>query len=174
MRPGGLFAQQWYPVRAVSGWTSWVAGWLDDEQIQCVESTEIQDEVFAVNNRREVGGSTKAVIIRTGETSGLVIESREWDSAIDTPTAKGKYGFYDGILMYHIDSSRRISDETLIPLLPRGANEVWDNDLWPGPATSGVDSMFQEGEFAEYDGLKIEVLSMQDGVDYIRVTRTGN
>jgi len=34
--------------------------------------------------------------------------------------------------------------------------------------------MFQEGEFAEYDGLKFEVLSMQDGVDYIRVTRTGN
>jgi len=34
-----------------------------------------------------------------------------------------------------------------------------------------VDSMFQEGEAAEYDGLKIEVLSMQDGVDYVRVTR---
>ena len=174
MSPGGLFAHQWYPVRAVSGWTSWVAGWLDDEQIQCVQGSEIQDEIFAVNNRREVGGSTKAVIIRTGETSGLVIESREWDSAIDTPTAKGESGFYDGILMYHIDSSRRISDESLIPLLPRGASEVWDEDLWPGPATTGVDSMFQEGEFAEYAGLKIEVLSLQDGVDYIRVTRTGN
>ena len=171
MSPGGLFAHQWYPVRAVSGWTSWVAGWLDDEQIQCVEGSEIQDEVFAVNNRREVNGSTKAVIIRTGETTGLVIESREWDSTIDAPTTKGETGFYDGILMYHIDSSRRISDESLIPLLPRGANEVWDEDLWPGPATSGVDSMFQEGESAEYEGLKIEVLSMQDGVDYVRVTR---
>jgi M6 family metalloprotease-like protein len=171
MSPAGLFANQWYPVRAVSGWTSWVAGWLDDEQIQCVEGSEIRDEVFAVNNRREVNGSTKAVIIRTGETTGLVIESREWDSAIDTPTSKGETGFYDGILMYYIDSSRPISDESLIPLMPHGTKEVVDSELRPGPAISGMDSMFQEGESAEYKGLRIEVLSMQDGVDYVRVSR---
>lgn len=172
MTSGGIFAHQWTPVRAVSGWTSWVAGWLDDDQIQCVDAADIEDEVFAVNNRRQVGGATKAVIIRTGETTGLVIESREWDALIDAPTAKGESGFYDGIFMYFIDSSRRISDMSLIPLMPHGTGQVWDEDLWPGPATYSVDSMFQEGESAEFQDFTIEVLSMQNGVDYVRVRRS--
>lgn len=171
MTSGGIFAHQWNPVRAVSGWTSWVAGWLEDDQVHCVDAADIEDEVFAVNNRREVGGATKAVIIRTGETTGLVIESREWDPLIDTPSAKGESGFYDGIFMYFIDSSRRISDMSLIPLMPHGTGQVWDDDLWPGPATSSVDSMFQEGESAEYQDFTIEVLSLQDGVDFVQVSR---
>jgi len=171
MSPGGLFAHQWYQVRAVSGWTSWVAEWLDDSQVLCVEAKDIEDEVFAINNRREEGEGTKMVILRTGETTGLVLESREWDPAIDAPTTKAAEGFYDGILMYHIDSSRELADQSLIPLLPNGSGEVWDSGMWPGPAVSGVDSMFQEREAAEYDDLKIEVLSMQEGTDYVRVTR---
>jgi hypothetical protein len=171
MSPVGLFAHQWYQVRAVSGWTSWVAGWLDDDQVQCVEASEVEDEVFAVNNRRAVDGATKMVVIRTGDTTGLVIESREWDPEIDAPTQKAADGFYDGILMYHIDSSRPLADQSMIPLMPHPVEEVWDEEMWPGPAVSGVDSMFQEGESVEYEGLKIEVLSMQDGVDYVEVSR---
>ena len=174
MTPGGIFAHQWNPVRAVSGWTSWVAGWLNDEQIQCVDGNEVQDEIFAVNNSRLEGGQTKALIIKTGETTGLVVESREWNPDIDTPTSKGEAGFYDGIFMYYIDSSRPISDESLIPLAPHGTNEVWDEDMWPGTAVSSVDLMFQEGESADYRDFNIEVLSMQDGVDYVRVTRKGS
>jgi len=174
MSAGGLFANQWNPVRAVSGWTSWVAGWLDDDQIQCVEAQEVTEEVFAINNSRNVGGTTKAVILRTGETTGLVIESREWDPVIDPTTIKAKNGFYDGVFMYHIDSSRDISDQSLIPLLPNGQDEVYDTMLWPGPATSSVDSMFQEGESAEYGDFRIQVLSMQEGVDYVKVTRIQN
>lgn len=172
MTSGGIFAHQWTPVRAVSGWTSWVAGWLDDDQIQCVDAADIEDEVFAVNNRRKVDGAIKAVIIRTGDTTGLVIESREWDSLIDAPTEKGESGFYDGIFMYYIDSTRRISDMSLLPLLPHGTGSVWDEDLWPGLAKSSIDSMFQEGESADYQDFTIEVLSLQDGVDYVRVRRS--
>jgi hypothetical protein len=171
MSPGGLFAHQWYQVRAVSGWTSWVAQWLDDSQVLCVEAAEIYDEIFAVANRRVEDGPIKMLIVRTGETSGLVIESREWDPKIDAPTSKAAEGFYDGILMYQIDSSKQLADESLIPLMPHGVNEVWDSDMWPGPAMGGVDSMFQEGESAEYEGLRIEVLSMQPGVDYVRVSQ---
>jgi M6 family metalloprotease-like protein len=174
MTPGGLFAHQWYQVRAVSGWTSWVAGWLEDEQVQCVDSSEVSNEVFAINNRRALNGQTKMVILRTGPTTGLAIESREWDSEIDPPSRKAADGFYDGVLMYHIDSSRPLADQSLIPLMPHGVSEVWDSDMWPGPAVSGVDSMFQEGESAEYENLKIEVLSMQEGVDYVRVSRITN
>jgi hypothetical protein len=168
----GIFAHQWYQVRAVSGWNSWIAGWLDDDQVRCVEATEVEDEVFSVNNRREVSGETKMVILRTGETTGLVIESREWDPEFDAPTQKAADGFYDGILMYHIDSSRPLADQSMIPLMPHGTDEVWDQGMWPGPAVSGADSMFQEGESAEYQDFTIEVLSMQDGVDYVRVRRS--
>ena len=55
--------------------------------------------------------------------------------------------------------------------VPNGYGEVWNPGMWPGPAVSGVDSMFQEREAAEYDDLKFDVLSMQKGTDYVRVTR---
>lgn len=171
MAAGGVFANQWTAVRAVSAWTSWVAGWLRDEQVQCVEENDVNDEVFAISSRRLLDGETKAVIIRSGPTKGLVIESREWDPNLDPVTEKAKRGFYDGIFMYFIDSSRVLADESLIPLMPNGVGEVYDPEMWPGPAVGGYDAMFQEGEAAEFEGLLIEVLSMQEGVDYVRVSR---
>lgn len=171
----GLFAHQWVSVRAVNGWTSWVAGWLDDEQVRCVDAAEIDNEVFAVNNSRNPDGTTKALIIRTGETTGLVIESREWDPDIDEPTSMAEKGYYDGVVMYYIDSSRTISDGSLLPLVPPGAfGEVRDFDKWPGPAISFFDAWFKEGDTANYADFEIEVLSMQDGVDYVQVTRVTN
>jgi hypothetical protein len=46
--------------------------------------------------------------------------------------------------------------------------------ITPGVAFVLAAEHFQEGESADYGDFKIEVLSMQDGVDYVRVTRTGN
>lgn len=173
MSATSLFAHSWHPVRAVSTWHAWILGWIDDSQVKCVDADVISDETFAINNFRLADGETKAVILRTGETTGLVIESREWDEYLDAPTKKAKNGFYDGVLMYYIDSSRVISDESLIPLMPHGFDQVWDDDMPPW-AISSSDFMFQEGESGYYGDLKIEVLSMQDGVDYVQVTRVTN
>lgn len=172
MSATSLFAHSWHPVRAVSTWHSWILGWIDDDQVLCVDAGEIEDEIFAVNSFRLPNGATKAVIVRTGETTGLVIESREWDSLFDAPSRKAKSGFYDGVLIYYIDSSRVISDESLIPLMPHGFDQIWDEDLPPW-AISSSDFMFQEGESAQYGDFEIEVLSMQDGVDYVRISKLG-
>ena len=108
--------------------------------------------------------------MKTGETTGLVIESREWHPNFDAPSRMAKSGFYDGILMYFIDSSRVISDESLIPLMPHGFGQIWD-DNFPHWLISSSDFMFQEGESAQYGDFEIEVLSMQDGVDYVRISQ---
>ena len=170
MSATSLFAYSWHPVRAVSTWHSWILGWIDDSQVLCVDANDIENEVFAINNFRLLDGDTKAVIVRTGETTGLVIESREWDPDFDAPSRMAKNGFYDGVLMYYIDSSRVISDESLIPLMPHGLGQIWDENLPPW-AISSSDFMFQEGESAQYEDFEIEVLTMQDGVDYVRISQ---
>lgn len=175
MQGVSLFADQWQVTRVVDTWTAWVAGWLEDSQVKCVNADDIQgQEIFAVESFRKEGGQTKSLIIRTGKTSGLVIESRDWNSEFDYSTRLSEKGLYSAVVMYKIDSSRAIADESLVALTPRGLiNVARDADKWPGPATSFTDIYFHEGNSVEFEGLKIEPISLQAGVDYIKVTRIG-
>lgn len=167
----GLYADQWLITRVVASWTAWVAGWLDDDQVWCVDASEISDEVFSLNDFRDVDGDVKAIILRTSDTQGLVIESRKWNGEFDYATAYSKRGFYDSIVMYNIDSSRWIADKSLVPLVPVTTNETWDEGKWPPDSTSFTDIYFHEGQSAEYEGMKIEPLSLQDEANYIRISR---
>jgi hypothetical protein len=168
----GLFSDGWIVTRVVSSWDAWLAGWLDDSQVLCVNAEDIQDEIFAINSFRNPNGSTKSLIIRTSETSGLVIESRDWNSEFDYETSLSREGLYNAIVMYNIDSTRWIGDQSLIALAPGSVGESWDEEQWPGTAKNYTDIYFHEGDTAQYEGLIIEPLSLQEGVDYVRVSRS--
>ena len=167
----GLYADQWIVTRVEASWTAWVAGWLDDEQIWCVDAADIEDEIFSLNDFRDIDGSIKALIIRTSETSGLVIESRKWNEEFDYSTEYSEQGLYDAVVMYNIDSSRWIADQSMVPLVPQTTNERWDNGKWPPNSWSFTDIYFHEGEAAEFEGLSIEVLSLQDSANFVRVSQ---
>lgn len=167
----GLFADQWIVTRVEASWNAWLAGWLDDDQIWCVDASEVKDEVFSLNDFRDVDGNVKSVIIRTSDTSGLVIESRKWNGEFDYSTAYSDKGFYDAVVMYNIDSSRWIADSSMVALVPETTNETWDEGKWPPDAASFTDIYFHEGQVAEFEGLSIEVLSLQESANFIRVKR---
>jgi len=167
-----LFADQWQVTRVVATWTAWLAGWLEDDQVWCVNADDLEDEIFAINSFRDGDGSTKSLILRTGETTGLVIESRQWNPTWDYVTPLSEVGAYDGVVMYTIDSARPIGDESLVAQVPVTTAEQFDPGKWPQTAQVFTDIYFHEGQALNFGGLKIEVLSVQHGVDYVRVTRT--
>ena len=173
----GLFADQWIVTRVEASWNAWLAGWLDDEQIWCVDASSVKDEVFSLNDFRDVDGKVKSIIIRTSDTTGLVIESRKWNAEFDYSTAYSNStvysgrGLYDAVVMYNIDSSRWIADSSMVALVPVTTNETWDEGKWPPNSASFTDIYFHEGESAEFEGLSIEVLSLQEKANYIRVKK---
>lgn len=166
-----LFADQWQVTRVVSSWTAWVAGWLDDDQVWCVDAEDITDEIFAINSFRNPEGQTKSLIIRTGQTTGLVIESRDWNAEFDFETPLSKKGFYNSVVMYSIDSSRHIADGSLMAMTPVDKREHWDEGKWPPTAFVYTDIYFHEGQSLDFGELRIEPISLQDGVDFVRISR---
>lgn len=50
----------------------WVLGWIDDEQIYCLENGEATVELEAI----EKNGGTKAIVVPMDSTTALVVESR--------------------------------------------------------------------------------------------------
>lgn len=72
----------------------WMLGWLDDNQIVCQESDETTTTLSAI----ETAGGTKAVIVPTGETTAVVVESRR-AKGYDTNLVK------EGAIVYTIDTS---------------------------------------------------------------------
>lgn len=72
----------------------WLLGWLDDAQISCQQSTDATVTLTAI----EQEGGLKAVMVPTGPTSSVVVESRRalgYDAAL-TKT---------GALVYTVDTS---------------------------------------------------------------------
>ena len=75
-------------------WERWLLGWLDDSQIICQKSG---NNTITISPIERIGG-TKAVIIPTGRTTSLVIESRRAEG-IDKNMVK------QGVLVYTVDTS---------------------------------------------------------------------
>ncbi|WP_370370678.1 peptidase M6 [Catenulispora sp. GP43] len=77
------------------GWEDWKIGWLADSQVACLNSRGS----FAVRlNEVESLGGTKIAVVRTGETTADVAESRR-------PYGVDKGMCKSGVVIYQVDSS---------------------------------------------------------------------
>jgi hypothetical protein len=121
-------------------WERWHAGWLDSEQIVCVTGTDAAATLSAI----EVPGGTKAVIVPTGESTAVVVESRR---AIGYDGALGS----EGVIVYLVDTSK-----------PSGA----------GPITVVGDAL-GSGESTVVDGVTVTVVSAGAETDEVTVSVAG-
>jgi M6 family metalloprotease-like protein len=130
-------------------WERWVLGWLDDEQVACVNPFKDGDVTELVTPIGKSGG-LKALVIPMSETSALVVESRR-ASGIDKNIRK------TGALVYLVDSS-----------IPSGKGPI---RVYPASAD---DPLFLQatraaGESVEVDGLRVEVSTGGDEGDTVTV-----
>jgi M6 family metalloprotease-like protein len=82
------------------GWERWKFGWIDDNQVACLNSSGSRTvRLKAV----ESPGGTKIAVIRTGETTAYVAESRRAVGADDKECSTG-------VLVYKVDSSTKTGE----------------------------------------------------------------
>jgi M6 family metalloprotease-like protein len=119
----------------------WLLGWLDDAQISCQTNNDSTVTLNAVEQR----GGIKAVIVPTGPTSGVVVESRralQYDSALSTA----------GALVYTVDTSistgngpiqvyPNVADKYQAPLKPGDQVTVGKVTISVFQATSTTDTV---------------------------------
>ena len=129
-------------------WERWLLGWLDDSQVVCVTSQELEITLTPIER---VGG-LKMAVIPLGPFRALVVEVRRAEG-YDSNLPKG------GILSYLIDTSVRIGEGPL-KVLP-----INDAD------TRKIDALLGVGQSVSYEGVTISVKTSNSDGDTITVTR---
>jgi len=168
----GVMSSQDGPSRTFVAWARWMLGWLDDDQVDCYTIEQIQqhgsfDTELVALDIYEHG--TKAIIIRTGEYSGFLIESRRPvfpDHDISNWEAVGRDPY--GLIIYEIDTTMPDGMGTLSVVTPDGHDfkYIWRH----GRAQQDVvDALFNVGNTATVQGLKIELLFTGDR-DWVRIS----
>ena len=169
----GVMSTQDGPSRTFVAWTRWLLGWLDDDQVDCYTIEQVQqhgsfDTELVALDIYEPG--TKAIIIRTGEYSGFLIESRRPvfpDHDISNWEIVGRNPY--GLIVYEIDATKPGAMGTLAAVTPDGHDLKY---LWRmgRQQANQVDALFNVGNTATVQGVKIELLFTGDR-DVVRISK---
>jgi M6 family metalloprotease-like protein len=169
----GVMSTQDGPSRTFVAWTRWLLGWLDDDQVDCYTIEQVQqhgsfDTELVALDIYEPG--TKAIIIRTGEYSGFLIESRRPvfpDHDISNWEIVGRDPY--GLIVYEIDATKPGAMGTLSAVTPDGHDLKY---LWRmgRQQPNQVDALFNVGNTATVQGVEIELLFTGDR-DWVRISK---
>ena len=168
----GVMSTQDGPSRTFVAWTRWLLGWLEDDQVDCYTIEQVQqhgpfDTELVALDIYEPG--TKAVIIRTGEYSGLLIESRrpvfpdDWIAIWET-VGRDPYG----LIIYEIDATKPGATGTLSLVTPDGHDFKY-MPRHDRAEQKVVDALFNVGNTATVQGIEIELIFTGER-DIVRVT----
>lgn len=136
-------------AREFFAWERWLLGWIDDAQVSCAPAGTTEVVLSPI----ERGGGVKMVIIPTGLTSALVVESRRAEG-YDTNGP-----FVPGALVYFIDTAVA-SGQGVLRVLP-----INDLDETKGSAP------LQPGQSLSSGSLTITFVSQDAAGDRVRVVR---
>jgi M6 family metalloprotease-like protein len=153
-------------IKTLSSWLRWLPGWLDDDQVVCITADSIDDEYFAINHLNDLGGDAKAVIVKLSETMVVVIESRRWDENYDRKIIHSR----DGIVAYTVDATKASAQGNMAILSPREIVNWVEVTHWRH--SEELDGNMCEGDVISVANFNIEAVSLQEGTDYVRLTKS--
>jgi hypothetical protein len=152
-------------VKTVSSWLRWLAGWLDDEQVVCVTEESIEDEYFKLNPLNDISGGLESLVIRLDETTAVVVESRRFDARFDRRIPHSR----DGLVVYVVDATLASAQGSMMLLSPRDITKYVEVEHWR--SSQEMDGNLCQGDSVAVSWLRIEAAAIQDGGDYVRVSR---
>ena len=181
--PGGpfssfdLMANQDGPSRTLSTWLRFVMGWLDDDQVLCLDAEgQLDGQVMIAPTDSDLEGP-KSLMLPLDETRILVVESRRPDLRFDCEgtdaeaDVKGVSGPdwrpRHGVIAYVADMTIGHGNgfQALIPPGGRGLNR-----LFTCSAPPQLDAILEPGDNIVFEGITVEVISSDD-YDTVQILR---
>ena len=169
-----MFAQDG-PLRTLSGWWRFLAGWLTDDQVFCGDfraSLEYKVPILPIDSNKQ---GIKLVAIRLSETKILLIESRLF-SKFDNTNATGLYqqgtgltrqersaSDWSGVLAYIYDATKGHLEDFFLPL---ASNSALGEYNWDGQTRF----ISKSGETIEHEEIKIQITN-HDGTFWIEISK---
>lgn len=156
------------PTRTMSTWLRWLAGWLDDTQVMCIDESSIDDEYFELNPINEVNGSLESLVIKLSDSLVVVVEARRFDPKFDLPIQYSR----DGLIAYTVDATKASSQGNMALLSPRDITKWLEISHWNSSET--LDGTFCEGDSVDISGLTIEAAVVRKDLTVVRVSKSGS
>lgn len=153
-------------VKTLSSWHRWLAGWLDDRQVRCLQAEQVQEEYFELFPINEVDGPLEALIINVDETLNVVVESRRWDERFDRNIVHSR----DGIIVYTVDALLGAAQSNMKLVSPRDISKILD--VQGKFHREELDGNLCQGNVVRIANLEIEATWVGDDSDIVRVSRT--
>ena len=147
-RPYDLMGNQ-DQARTLTGWWRFLAGWLDESKVFCINLNRLQSAKLTLVPIDENGSGIKLIIVRLSSQEAILIESRR-----ETKFYKGVGIRHDlnGIVAYKYDSRFGHLEDFFKPLASFKSLEEFN---WDGK----VRITSKTGDIIETDGLKIQFVS---------------
>ncbi|MFI6684017.1 M6 family metalloprotease domain-containing protein [Streptomyces sp. NPDC050485] len=145
------------PAPQYLGWQSWKLGWTRDNQVACLPAPG--HRTVRLTSVERLGG-TKIAVLRTGETTAYVAESRR-------PEGNDRSACSTGVLIYKVDSAAKTGEG---PLRIMNANPT----ATPPTGCTQLDlAAYKPGQtFTDPDtGARIDVLAGGRAGDTVRISR---
>ena len=152
--------------KTISAWLRWLAGWLDDSQVVCLDRESLDEDILVeLTEINEVQADTEAVVIKISDSKVVVIESRRESDYFDFPSSASR----DGVIVSITDGNLGPSQGNQRIIQPRRdgkllevRGEFMGNDL---------DALLFEGDQVEIAGLRIKNLNSKSNSDLIQITK---
>ncbi len=152
-------------IKTISSWLRWLAGWLEDDQVICVTEESIQDEYFKLQPINDISGDFESLVIKIDDETAIVVESRRFDERFDRKIPHSR----DGLLVYIVDATKSAAQGSMSVLSPRDITKYVEVKHWR--SGQEIDGNFCQGDSVNVSWLRIEAAAIQDGGDYVRVTK---
>lgn len=138
------------PSRTLSFWSRFMMGWTEPTQLHCNEITDYKDSSFVLEPIDNLTSNLKSVVIKTGEHTAVVVESRRVTN-FDEITTRSR----NGVLVYTVDTSVNHGEGSLKLVAPKGRGLIF-------PFTTGnripqLDAILYVGNSVDVAGLHITV-----------------
>ena len=137
----------------INAWNRYIQGWLDDNQINCLDKSKPATETITVDPIARINKLTKAIVVRISDSKVLVIESRRSEGFdVLSPSQAGT-------LVYTVDM--KIGSQ-------KGG---WETQRRPGStAKDFTDAALKTGDKIVVEGVTIEVMSQSAEGDKVKVS----
>ena len=155
----GVMMGQWNQSLSVLSWPSFLAGWLDSDDIVCIDARkQFATSIIQVESLDALGASPgiKSVILRTGETTATVVEYRT-DGKFSTLSE-----LRHGITAYNLDTSKPSNRcDSCGPQEYEDRKNWWNYIRKPGTFDGGGNNNFnfKSGTIPNTTGFTIKILS---------------
>ena len=147
--PWDLMGGQDGPSRELSGWLRFLAGWLSDDQIFCMDASKVDNLEMTLVPLSNTEKGPKFAVLPITATKALMIESRrETKFSCEAPRPR------DGVLVYVYDATLGHGADFLTPVSPKvRSDQNFYCNIFPNP-----DVLLREGDTVVVEGLTVEVL----------------